>query len=36
MLSSINGLPAQFRKINVDDEIKENYEPIKGESVSNV
>ncbi len=36
LMHKSNGLPAQFRKINVDDEIKENYEPIKGESVSNV
>lgn len=30
-----NALPAQFRKISVNGEVKENYEPIKGEEVSN-
>ena len=28
-------LPVQFKKINVNGEIKENYEPIRGEKVSN-
>jgi hypothetical protein len=30
-----NALPAQFRKITVNGEIKENYEPIRGEMVAN-
>ena len=29
-------LPAQFRKIKVNGEIKENYEPIRGQFVSNI
>ncbi|MCL4366296.1 M23 family metallopeptidase [Patescibacteria group bacterium] len=28
-------LPAQFKKIKVNGELKENYEPVKGEKVSN-
>jgi len=31
-----NGLPAQFRKIIVNGVVKENYEPIRGDMVSNL
>ncbi len=34
-LSNENSLFAQFRKIIVNGEIKENYEPVRGEKVSN-
>ena len=30
------GLPAQFAKINVNGELKENYEPERGQRVSNI
>lgn len=30
------GLPAQFTKIKVDGEVKENYEPERGQRVSNI
>lgn len=30
-----NGLPAQFGKIKVDDELKEDFEPIRSQMVSN-
>jgi len=30
------GLPAQFRRIKVDGEIKENFEPIRGQMVENL
>ncbi len=35
-LSNENSLFAQFRKIFVDGEVKENYEPIKGNRVANM
>lgn len=35
LMHNSKGLPAQFRKIMVNGEIKENYEPIRFEKVSN-
>ncbi len=35
LMHRANALPAQFRKIKVNGELKENYEPVKGEKVSN-
>jgi hypothetical protein len=35
MMHNSNGLPAQFKRILVDGEVKENYEPIRGQIVSN-
>jgi len=36
MLHRATGIPAQFRKINVNGEIRENYEPTRFEKVSNI
>ena len=35
LMHKANALPAQFSKILVNRELKENYEPIRGEKVSN-
>ena len=36
LMNSANALPAQFKKIVVDSEVKENFEPIRGQKVSNI
>lgn len=36
LIEGANGIPAQFRKIMVDAEVKENYEPTRGQKVSNI